>query len=132
MALCLMYWHQRILPLDGDSVADVAGPATTVDAMQNVLQSMRTSCLSTTTDKEEIQWDERFYDLIRYKQTFGNCDVPRDFPEFPQLASWVNRQRRVYSAGNMTTERIERLESVGFTWRVRAFRSNKRKKATKK
>lgn len=39
------------------------------------------------------RWEERFEDLRRYKERFGHCCVPSQWPESPPLAQWVKRQR---------------------------------------
>ncbi|KAJ1445454.1 helicase-associated [Pelagophyceae sp. CCMP2097] len=65
-------------------------------------------------------WDSHF-DLLRaYKAAHGDCSVPRNFPEKEgnKLGAWVNTQRKAFKAGEMSPERIERLEAVSFVWDV--------------
>ena len=72
------------------------------------------------------KWDTKFYELVAYKNAHGgSCNVPFQYAENPQLGTWVNNQRAQYkkfqqgpATSSMTQERIERLESIAFEWRV--------------
>ena len=65
------------------------------------------------------QWDTRFEDLLAYKAQHGHCCVPRTLPV---LGRWVKKQREQYkrlqrgTSSSLTSDRLERLESVGFVW----------------
>ena len=57
--------------------------------------------------------------------------MPSRYAENPQLGRWVSYQRQQYnkfqqdpSTSQMTQERIERLESIGFEWNGRSSKSN--------
>ena len=52
--------------------------------------------------------------LVDYEQVHGDCNVPREYKENPQLGEWVGTQRRSTS---MSEERRKRLNSIGFTWK---------------
>ncbi len=76
-------------------------------------------------DSHEVVWNERFHQLIKYKEQYGNCKVPSYCKECPQLASWVKCQRRQYKlfweegkGSSMTVDRIQLLNSIGFIWEV--------------
>ena len=89
-----------------------------------------------------------FQQLVEYKQKHGDCLVPSRFVENVKLGKWVETQRyeytkmkRVAAAGEdtsdtsavtllatkannikarrLTQERQERLESIGFEWKVK-------------
>lgn len=68
------------------------------------------------------RWQERFTDLVAYKQRFGNCCVPSQWSENPPLAQWVKRQRyqlKLQKEGQHSTMSVERkmaLDKLGFTW----------------
>jgi hypothetical protein len=81
-------------------------------------------------DSHEIIWNERFNQLVAYKQTFGHCRVPSYSKEFPQLASWVKCQRRQYKmfcddnkSSSITEDRIRLLNRIGFIWEVHPGRN---------
>ena len=67
-------------------------------------------------DPLEVRWDEMFVRLSFYQQENGNCNVPCGYGADPELASWVRHQRSGYKRQTITTERISRLESIGFVW----------------
>eukprot|EP00980_Cylindrotheca_fusiformis_P006910 scaffold1442_cov128-Cylindrotheca_fusiformis.AAC.31 len=78
------------------------------------------------------QWDAMFERLREYKDRYGNCLVPKRFTEDPKLGTWVETQRVQYKRlartqdesgqeiihpnKRLTTERLQKLESIGFAW----------------
>lgn len=66
-------------------------------------------------------WEIQFAALLRYKWKFGDCNVPRHWEENQTLATWVRAQRTHYNKKDprMSKERIERLNQVGFVWKLR-------------
>lgn len=64
-------------------------------------------------------WMDRFHQLAAYKAQFGNCDVPKDWPTDPSLGRWVRIQRQLKREGRLPEDRIERLELIGFRWRIK-------------
>ena len=65
-------------------------------------------------------WEDRFQELVMYKETHGNCLVPYNYETNPKLATWVSTQRTQYrllkngQISSVTSSRIETLESIGF------------------
>lgn len=68
-------------------------------------------------DQDPIQnaWEYQFLELVRFKEEYGHCEVPRKHP----LGSWVSNQRQRRRTGQLRKERIERLDKIGFVWSVR-------------
>ena len=66
-----------------------------------------------------LPWDEYFQRLKIFKQTSGHCNVPSTF-EDKKLAKWVARQRKIVDSISQT--RKEKLDSIGFKWRLRPER----------
>eukprot|EP00578_Thalassiosira_sp_NH16_P022992 CAMPEP_0181083980 /NCGR_PEP_ID=MMETSP1071-20121207/4453_1 /TAXON_ID=35127 /ORGANISM="Thalassiosira sp., Strain NH16" /LENGTH=396 /DNA_ID=CAMNT_0023165687 /DNA_START=255 /DNA_END=1445 /DNA_ORIENTATION=+ len=64
----------------------------------------------------EAQWDDRFKELVKYKEKHGHCKVPAQNSE---LGNWVWRQRK---ASYLSEERIDRLTTIGFMWKVKRGR----------
>mmetsp|Transcript_28462 Transcript_28462/g.37244 ORF Transcript_28462/g.37244 Transcript_28462/m.37244 type:complete len:85 (+) Transcript_28462:1-255(+) len=58
------------------------------------------------------KWMAMFQRLEKYTQSVGNCSIPEE--DFPKLRKWVYRQRA--DRHNLTQDRIQRLNSIGFTW----------------
>lgn len=61
-------------------------------------------------------WEEMFAALLNYKQAHGDYKVPNKWEESPELGPWCTRQRKVYKNNKLSTERIKRLEDIGFEW----------------
>jgi hypothetical protein len=61
-----------------------------------------------------VDWDTRFEQLVQYKWTHGNCNVPRYYKLNPQLGRWVCEQRCLHSKNALRKDRLAVLESIGF------------------
>ena len=78
-------------------------------------------------EKDKLEsWERRFRELLSYKAVNGDCRVPKEFKGNLALGTWVYGQRRNYrdmlagkSRKGLSDERIQRLEEVGFEWKVR-------------
>jgi hypothetical protein len=83
-------------------------------------------------DSHTASWEERMQALMDYRNHYGHCNVPSNYPANRQLAVWVKRQRRQYKffwdgkASNMSKERITALETIGFEWELRVRESKSR------
>ena len=80
-------------------------------------------------DSHSAVWQERMNELLEFKKIHSHCNVPTTYSENRKLAAWVKCQRRQYKlrregkASNMTPERINDLEKIGFEWLLRSYRS---------
>jgi hypothetical protein len=67
-------------------------------------------------------WEDRLSELAEYRKIHGHCNVPANYSESNNLGNWVGKQRGQYrlhlegKASQMTTFRIQELESLGFEW----------------
>ena len=67
-------------------------------------------------------WDQRFEELLQYKEVHGHCVVPQSTPG---LGEWVHRQRKDYKLlradkpTRMTAARAIKLQEVGFVFDTR-------------
>lgn len=64
-------------------------------------------------------WEEHFAQLIEFKERFGHCRVSRNWKENVKLGQWVQSLRRLKLSGRLADDKIARLESIGFEWRLR-------------
>lgn len=70
-------------------------------------------------------WQQRYKELIEFKELNGHCNVPQRSQENKQLAAWVNAQRTQYKKksegkkSSITLERIELLEKIDFQWSMK-------------
>ena len=69
----------------------------------------------------DAQWTEKYDRLVKYKEKYNTTCVPALYPADPPLASWVNHQRSYYNNDkpHLTADRISRLDSIGFVWKMR-------------
>jgi hypothetical protein len=71
--------------------------------------------------RRQLLWERRYRELVEYKAGNGNCCVPISYAN-KQLANWVSHQRKQYNLmqrskpSYMTTDRLHRLNSIGFVW----------------
>eukprot|EP00535_Pseudo-nitzschia_heimii_P005216 CAMPEP_0197177260 /NCGR_PEP_ID=MMETSP1423-20130617/2932_1 /TAXON_ID=476441 /ORGANISM="Pseudo-nitzschia heimii, Strain UNC1101" /LENGTH=708 /DNA_ID=CAMNT_0042626783 /DNA_START=191 /DNA_END=2314 /DNA_ORIENTATION=+ len=74
------------------------------------------------------RWNSMFERLKDYKKRYGNTNVPKNYDGgSPSLGNWVAKQRfefMVYQntngkEGQITLDRISKLESIGFLWELR-------------
>jgi hypothetical protein len=65
------------------------------------------------------RWDKHFQDLLEYKKkNNGKTNVPQEYYPNPELGTWVNKQRVAYKDNDLLKDRIIKLESIGFRWRI--------------
>ncbi|MEG0090446.1 MAG: Helicase associated domain protein [Oscillospiraceae bacterium] len=66
-------------------------------------------------------WEQHFLAAKEYREKFGNLKVPNRYKTSDglSLGSWLVTQRRVRSGqilGNLTAEKIEKLDRIGMEW----------------
>lgn len=91
------------------------------------LRKIRTGALHHRNDPEI--WNRRFQEVVEYKKRFGDCNIPKEWPENKSLGAWVATQRKMYKSllagdrSSLTPERRLALESIGFQWILRPART---------
>ncbi|MCX6907067.1 MAG: helicase associated domain-containing protein, partial [Verrucomicrobia bacterium] len=80
--------------------------------------SKRASKLGTSKGARK-PWEARYAELLRYKQAHGNCDVPTEWKENPELGKWISNQRKLKKGGYLPQEQMRMLEEIGFNWGAR-------------
>ena len=69
----------------------------------------------------DSKWEEGFKELVKYVQEFEHCDVSQKFltKNNFKLGQWVSVQRRTWKKEKLSTEKIQKLESVkGWSWNI--------------
>jgi len=74
-------------------------------------------------DYDEV-FEKRCRELIAFKEEFGHCNIPRRYADNPPLGQWCSHMRIAYkkvqkgmkARYNLSQDRIERLEEIGFQW----------------
>ena len=73
------------------------------------------------------QWQDRFEELVAFKNEHNHCLVPVNWQQNVSLALWVKRQRYQYrlkqegKRSTLTDERQDQLERIGFVWHSRGI-----------
>lgn len=118
---------------------DVAGSSISITTKKKSVSKKKTKNLKKSSvakksspHKEkkthEAVWHRHYSDLLQYKEEYGNCLVPQNYPEDRKLGLWVMQQRRQYSllqqeknsslSGKRGVYRRQLLEQIGFVWRL--------------
>ena len=67
-------------------------------------------------------WNERFQELIEFRESNDHCFVPHTYPPNPKLSQWVRKQRHQRKKkekglhSNLSENRQEMLTNAGFIW----------------
>jgi len=72
---------------------------------------------SVKAEAEESKWQKRFNELTAYQAKHGDCKVPQKQGE---LGTWVHRQRLLRKKGELNQDRVDKLNTIGFSWSVQA------------
>lgn len=72
-------------------------------------------------DTLTASWDVMYHYAVEYYKTYGNLEVPRRYKtdDGYSLGNWIFTQRKVYageSYGNLSEDRVEKLEAIGMVW----------------
>jgi len=66
-------------------------------------------------------WEKMFRLLDKYKKSNDDSIfVPKLYDASPELGLWVHSQQRLYIKEELSKGRINRLNSIGFVWRLEA------------
>ncbi|MBF0417975.1 MAG: helicase associated domain-containing protein, partial [Magnetococcales bacterium] len=81
----------------------------------------RLEALGFVWDARQAAWEARFQALNRFRDARNHCLVPARWDGDPDLARWVEQQRRDYRANQLQAHQIARLEGLGFLWDAKAI-----------
>jgi hypothetical protein len=54
--------------------------------------------------------------LVAYKHVQGDCNVPHEWKNNPELAKWCQHLRASYKKNQLSSDRVTRLKKIGFMW----------------
>ena len=78
---------------------------------------IRLDALRFSWDPRSQKWEMRFKLLEQFQKREGHCRVPQGLKiDKINLGSWVNHLRMAKKNGQLTPERIKRLDALSFTW----------------
>jgi hypothetical protein len=67
------------------------------------------------------RWELMYQRLQEFYQAYGHCRVPQKWSNDPQLALWVQVQRRMYTQEKLREDRKKRLNELNFVWNVKTI-----------
>ena len=67
---------------------------------------------------QDKDWNSMLRRLFAYKYKFDSVDVPSICVDDRELGNWVRSQRYLYQTSSISSDRIKRLESIGFSWSI--------------
>jgi superfamily II DNA or RNA helicase len=89
---------------------EVLGPQVSLDLIRAAVSAQ-------VVEQFGVTWDERFGELVAFKEREGHCNVPvRRFATNPKLGIWVGTQRRLAKEGKLEAERKAKMDALGFEW----------------
>jgi hypothetical protein len=78
-------------------------------------QIRRLDALGFRWEPLRAKWKTRMQELERFKLTHGHCNVPTG----TLLGYWIHNQRQSFRKDQLSPEKIQRLDAVGFVWNRR-------------
>ena len=86
----------------------------------------RLDSINFSWDPNTEKWDTGFSVLKKFRIREGHCQVPHGFKEGNfSLGNWVMTQRILKEKGGLDIARVNRLDSVGFSWKPKTENWNK-------
>jgi len=74
-------------------------------------------------------FEKHCFELEAFKEEFGHCNVPMKYPDNQTFLNWCSIIRNTYNRKqmglkptgrtNISQDRIDQLEQIGFQWRLR-------------
>ena len=107
--------HNDNLWEDSEDGNTPAGVASILSATVNSTNQKR---LTKREENENKKWTEKYVRLVAYKKQYKTTCVPITCEDDPGLANWVMNQRQFYRKNKLAIDRINRLNSIGFVWKV--------------
>ena len=87
----------------------ILGPTVSLNVLR---EAITTRCVEWLA----ASWDYMYGKLVAYKNHFKHCNVRTKWKKDPRLARWVHTQRQLRSCGQLSADRVQRLEALGFEW----------------
>ena len=72
-------------------------------------------------NKEEI-WNKWYQLAIEYRNEYGDLLVPQRYKtkSGETFGQWINKQRLIYKKGDLSQDKIKKLEAIGMVWDIKA------------
>jgi len=70
------------------------------------------------TTSYDLKWMEKYTELLEFKKATGHTMVPVFWKKNKSLGQWVGRLRTHYAQNNISQDRVDLLDDIGFVWRI--------------
>jgi superfamily II DNA or RNA helicase len=64
--------------------------------------------------RERVSWDDRLAEVAAFKAKNGHCEIPVDKT---RLGRFINTTRSKRNRGELSADRIAKLDAIGFVWK---------------
>jgi len=71
---------------------------------------------SSKEESNTSKWEDRYVQLLYFKDEYGHCNVSYNYLYIPQLSNWVNQQRVLRKKGMLLATREKMLNELDFDW----------------
>jgi hypothetical protein len=61
-------------------------------------------------------WNDRYAELLNFRDAHGHTNVPTAYSQNPVLAQWVLNQRARHKRGDLSSDRVAMLDAIEFCW----------------
>ena len=92
------------------------------DSMEQPPKKKTRTLDSAYTKQQKERWEVMFQLLLEYKKKNESTLVPQIYDEIPELGNWVCNQRVTFTNEELSVDRVQRLNSIDFVWRVTKIR----------
>ena len=81
---------------------------------------------------KRVSWEERYEQLLKFKNDHGNCNVPTNDENYSTLSGWVQHQRAEKkkkdrgAKSRLSDTKEDKLNRVGFIWSIKDWNWNQR------
>jgi len=105
-----------------DSLSSSSGDGGRVNDYENVAATVAATVAAAAVTTVEELWNEMFSHLLAYHSGhfISSTDPPQGCTELghyeKKIVKWVQEQRKYYDFDELSHERIQRLEAIGFAW----------------
>ena len=86
---------------------EVLGPSV---SLETIRESITAECLESLG----VSWDERFGEMLAYKNVHGHTNVSAAARTV--LGSWISNQRTYFKSGKLQPDRVAKLQDIDFVW----------------
>jgi len=82
----------------------------------SVEKTQKLEAISFEWQPHNVQWQQMFDKLLQFKKEYHHSNVPWKFQQDLPLANWISTQRHAYKKQELSLNKLQQLEAIGFEW----------------